>query len=163
MQDLAKMMDDAAKELRRLRDRARVKAHLAGMDAKTAWDEELSPELERLEGELERSGREALAKGKELGGEARVQLHLGVMEARDRWAKLQPRLRETWEKAFGGAPPETAEPAGEKSSAEEVEKRHAEEPEKAAEEARTAFSGLRDSWRRFLDRVEAEAGSPKAE
>ena len=60
-------------DLRTLRDRIRVRAHLASMDAKTAW-EALEPKVHQFEREVEQSGA-----------------HLAET-LRDRWAELRKSL-----------------------------------------------------------------------
>jgi hypothetical protein len=53
------MMSDEAQpeeqfaELKRLADQFRVKAHLASMEAKDTWEEELKPRLQKLEKQLD--------------------------------------------------------------------------------------------------------------
>jgi hypothetical protein len=64
---------DTLSQLARLRDEVRVQAHLAGMDAKKAWDE-LEPKLaeadrlaEKASEESLRAAKDALRKVVELG------------------------------------------------------------------------------------------------
>lgn len=73
------MTDDTfATRLTRIRDELRLRAHLAALEARTAWD---GAHLERIGGELT-----------SLRDEARLQAHLGVMDARDAWARLDGEL-----------------------------------------------------------------------
>jgi hypothetical protein len=44
--------------IQELADTFRVKAHLAGMDAKVAWEEELEPKVQKLEGQFEKTIKE---------------------------------------------------------------------------------------------------------
>ena len=46
-------------ELRRLADEFKVKAHLASMDAKDTWENELKPRLQKLEDEFDEATRES--------------------------------------------------------------------------------------------------------
>jgi hypothetical protein len=57
-------------ELRGLRDEIRLKVHLAGMDAKSAW-EELEPRLEKLEKDLEGEAETIVESGVVLAKELR--------------------------------------------------------------------------------------------
>lgn len=64
-----KWLEDAMSTLRSLRDEVRVDLHLASMEAKTRWKEEVEPRIhdaERLAGELstvsERAVNDALEK-----------------------------------------------------------------------------------------------------
>ena len=47
--DLKKSLEDVLTDLTQLKDELRVKAHLAGMDAKDEW-KKLEPRVEELEG-----------------------------------------------------------------------------------------------------------------
>jgi hypothetical protein len=66
-------------ELRGLRDEIVLKVHLAGMDAKSAW-EELEPRLEKLEKELESEGETIVESGLVLAKD----LRRAFIEFRDR-------------------------------------------------------------------------------
>lgn len=54
-EDLQKQLQKGVDDLRTLRDDIKVRLHLAGMEAKTRWNEELEPRFF----ELERKAREA--------------------------------------------------------------------------------------------------------
>jgi hypothetical protein len=84
-------VEDATSRIAALKDEVRLKVHLAGMDANTLWEEELRPDLESLEGRLET----LLEQGLRSAGEARVQAHLGLVEARELWEAIEPRVSET--------------------------------------------------------------------
>jgi hypothetical protein len=75
--------------LQRIPDELRVRAHLAAMDARDAWDR----------AHLERIGDELVT----LRDEARVQAHLGTMDARDAWARIDGELRELAAKSGAAA------------------------------------------------------------
>ena len=81
-------VEQAASQLATLKEELRLKAHLGGMELETLWEEELLPDLETLERHLQR----ALDKGLREVGEARVRAHLGVLDAKQAWAKLEPRV-----------------------------------------------------------------------
>jgi hypothetical protein len=82
------LAEETAARLGALREELRLKVHLAGMDARDEWEEELRPRLQDLEERLAK----ALRRG---AGEARVQAHLGLMELREAWTTtLEPRLRD---------------------------------------------------------------------
>ncbi len=51
-------MRNVVAELRKLRDEIRVQLHLAGMDAKKAWDEDLEPKLEEADRMAENASEE---------------------------------------------------------------------------------------------------------
>lgn len=84
-------LEKATMALAALREEARLKLHLAGMEARTLWEEELRGDLESLEDGLHK----AVAKGLQSAGDARVQAHLGLMEARTLWETLEPRVSDT--------------------------------------------------------------------
>jgi hypothetical protein len=91
-------VEQAATTLAAFMEGVRLKLHLAGMDARTAWEEELRPELESLEASL----RSSLEHGLQAVGEARVQAHLGLMEARQRWEEIEPRVAEAVDRLRAG-------------------------------------------------------------
>jgi hypothetical protein len=65
--------------LQQIQGELEVRAHLAALDARTAWD---GLHLERIRDELVT-----------VRDEARVQAHLGAMDAKDVWARLDSELR----------------------------------------------------------------------
>lgn len=64
-----------AERMERIGDELKVRVHLAGLEAKDAWDR----------AHLERIGDE-LAK---LGDEAKVQMHLASLDAKEAWGRVQ--------------------------------------------------------------------------
>lgn len=87
-----KATEDARRSLKALLDELRVQAHLAGMEAKDAW-EELEPQLGRMEQRLE----EVSERLKQASDEAELQAHLGVKEAQTRWEALKDSLSDVVE------------------------------------------------------------------
>lgn len=75
-----KPLERLVERMERIGDELKVRAHLAGLDAKDAWDR---AHLERITDEL-----------KKLGDEAKVQMHLASLEAKDAWAKVQEKTGE---------------------------------------------------------------------
>lgn len=70
------------------RDEAKVRAHLASMDARTAWNE-VEPQVDRITNRL-RDVLDATVPG---GSEqARLELQLGVAEAQDRLTAMERRF-----------------------------------------------------------------------
>jgi hypothetical protein len=67
-----------AERMEAVRDDLRVRLHLAGMEAKQAWDR---AHLERVQDELAR-----------IRDEMKVQAHLAGMDAKEAWSKLESRL-----------------------------------------------------------------------
>lgn len=55
MKDDDARINDQFSEVKRLADEFRVKAHLASMEAKTSWDEELKPRLRKLEADFDKA------------------------------------------------------------------------------------------------------------
>ena len=84
--DLERASREAAKKLDAFIDRLGLKMHLFGMEARTAWDEKVRPELSRMAAEL-RDVSEKVA-----DDETRLQAHLAAMELRDRWERLYRHL-----------------------------------------------------------------------
>lgn len=78
---------DATSNLMQLRDEMRLKVHLAGMDARKRWEEDLGPRLDSLYKGLSTRARKG-------ADEARLQAHLGMKELGSKWATLEPRLLE---------------------------------------------------------------------
>ncbi len=70
-------------EMRTMRDELRVQLHLAGLDARTRWEEDLQPRLEKLEAEIQGAGRDLGESLEARASELRTQL-------RDLWAKVRP-------------------------------------------------------------------------
>ncbi|MDQ3031596.1 MAG: hypothetical protein M3Y87_04205 [Myxococcota bacterium] len=74
------MSDDTfSTRLERIRDELKVRAHLAALEARDAWDR----------AHLARVGDELAA----ARDEARLQTHLGAMDARDAWGRLEEEAR----------------------------------------------------------------------
>lgn len=88
---LAHLAEATLADLVVLRDRLKLKAHLAGMEAGKAWDEDLLPRLDALEDRL-RADLAHLGDGTPLEGEVQLKLHLGLMEVREQWRTLEPRV-----------------------------------------------------------------------
>lgn len=85
---LRTMAEAAAQRIATIRDEAKLRLHLAGMDAKTAW-QEAEPHVAAAEQGL-RKALDAVAPG---GAEqVRLELHLGLKEAGARVAKVEPQL-----------------------------------------------------------------------
>lgn len=74
-----------AEDLERLRDELQLKMHLAGMEARSAW-ERIEPELRHMAAELRRGAEEGG------DGQARLDAHLAMMEASERWERVAPLL-----------------------------------------------------------------------
>lgn len=89
-------LENVLTEMGRMRDELQLQLHLAGMDAKDAWDA-LAEQLQAIEQNLERARQASTT----TAGEARLQAHLALMEARDRWSELQPRLQAVARAATG--------------------------------------------------------------
>lgn len=75
-----KSLERLADRMERVGDELRVRAHLAGMEAKDAWDR---AHLERITDEL-RSAAE----------EARLQIHLASLDARTAWSRVDKKIGE---------------------------------------------------------------------
>ena len=54
--DLQQQFHRALGELKTLRDEIKVRLHLAGMEAKTRWNNDLEPRLNELEGQIKDAG-----------------------------------------------------------------------------------------------------------
>ncbi len=78
---------DGFEALEQIRDELRVRAHLAGMDAKKAWDD---AHFERVGDTLD-----------VVGHEVRLSLHLASLEAREAWNRVEKRLS-AWKSRSGG-------------------------------------------------------------
>jgi len=79
---------ETAEALTAWRDDIKVRLHLAGMDARDAW-EKVEPDVEIARARL-RKALDAVVPG---GSEAvRLELHLGLAEARERLATIEPNL-----------------------------------------------------------------------
>ena len=66
-------VEDTREDLRRAADEIRVKLHLAGMDAKDAWDE-IQPRLEDFERRFDTKADEVSEELKALGGDIKQRL-----------------------------------------------------------------------------------------
>ena len=66
-------LEDTRNDLRRVADEIRVKLHLAGMDAKDAWDE-LEPKLAEFEQQFDAKAGEVSDELKALGSEIKQRL-----------------------------------------------------------------------------------------
>ena len=66
-------VEDTREDLRRAADEIRVKLHLAGMDAKDAWDE-IQPRLEDFERRFDSKADEVSEELKALGGDIKQRL-----------------------------------------------------------------------------------------
>ena len=89
--DTTAQVERAASSLAALREQLRLKLHLAGMEASDLWEEEVRPQLTAIEGSLQTW----IERGLRSAGEVRVQAHLGLMEAREAWESLEPRVSES--------------------------------------------------------------------
>ncbi|RMG20954.1 MAG: hypothetical protein D6729_01920 [Deltaproteobacteria bacterium] len=78
--------EETAEKLEAFIDRLNLKMHLAGMDARAAWEEKVRPRLSHMAAELRRAAREVT------DDETRLQAHLAMMELRDRWERLYRHL-----------------------------------------------------------------------
>ena len=54
--DLQQQFQRALADLKTLRDEIKVRLHLAGLDAKTRWNQDLEPRLNELEGQIKDAG-----------------------------------------------------------------------------------------------------------
>ena len=84
-------VEHAASSLAALREQLRLNLHLAGMDASDLWKEDIRPQLTSIEGSLQAW----VERGLRSAGEVRVQAQLGLMEAREAWEALEPRVSES--------------------------------------------------------------------
>lgn len=66
-------LEDTRNDLRRAADEIRVKMHLAGMDAKNAW-EDIQPRLEDFEQRFDAKAGEVTEELKALGGDIKKRL-----------------------------------------------------------------------------------------
>ncbi|UJR82683.1 hypothetical protein [Sandaracinus amylolyticus] len=73
-----KNLERLAERMERIGEELRVRAHLAGLDAKDAWDR---ANLDRVGDELA-----------ELRDELRVQLHLASLDAKDAWNRIEKKI-----------------------------------------------------------------------
>ena len=82
--DLKGALTDMAQKIETMRDRAKLKLHLASMESKTAFGK-LDPVLSKISADMNKAAKEieASAEG------AEVQGHLAFMEARQRWDELK--------------------------------------------------------------------------
>ena len=70
---LKKDIEDTRQDLKRMADEIKVKLHLAGMDAKDAWDE-IQPRLEDFEKRFDAKADDVGEELKALGGEIKQRL-----------------------------------------------------------------------------------------
>ena len=70
---LKKDIEDTRQDLKRMADEIKVKLHLAGMDAKDAWDE-IQPRLEEFEKRFDAKADDVGEELKALGGEIKQRL-----------------------------------------------------------------------------------------
>lgn len=86
------LIEDTAQAIKAFGERLRVKAHLAGMEAKDTW-QDIRPNIDALEERL-RDGvasiKDELQEG--VGEEMRHNVRQAVMEARDRFAEVEPKI-----------------------------------------------------------------------
>lgn len=75
-----KPLERITEDMERIGDELRVRAHLAGMEAKDAWDR---AHLERVGDELSM-----------IVDEAKVQLHLASLDAKTAWKRVQDKVIE---------------------------------------------------------------------
>lgn len=75
-----KPLDRLADRMERVGDELRVRAHLAGMEAKDAWDR---AHMERITDELRGAA-----------DEARLQMHLASLDARTAWNRIDKKVGE---------------------------------------------------------------------
>lgn len=75
-----KPLERLMERLEGVRDDLRVRMHLAGLEAKDAWDR---AHLERVTDEIAK-----------IGEEARVQAHLANLDAKEAWKRIEERLFE---------------------------------------------------------------------
>ncbi len=75
-----KPLERITEDIERIGDELRVRAHLAGMEAKDAWDR---AHLERIGDELTM-----------IVDEAKVQLHLAGLDAKTTWNRVQDKVIE---------------------------------------------------------------------
>jgi|SRR5688572_22880055 hypothetical protein len=54
--DLQQQFQRALEDLKTLRDEIKVRLHLAGLEAKTRWSQDLEPRLNELEGQIRGAG-----------------------------------------------------------------------------------------------------------
>lgn len=86
------MAKNAAEELGRVKDTLKVKAHLGSMEAEQAFTA-VNDQLLKVSHQLVRAAEKGVENIKDLKDEdAQLQLHLGLMDARDRWENLRPHL-----------------------------------------------------------------------
>jgi len=70
---LKKDIEDTRQDLKRMADEIKVKLHLAGMDAKDAWDE-IQPRLDDFEKRFDAKADDVGEELKALGGEIKQRL-----------------------------------------------------------------------------------------
>lgn len=75
-----KPLERLADRMERVGDELRVRAHLAGLEAKDAWDR---AHLERIQDELRVAAEEA-----------RLQMHLASLDARTAWGRIEKKIDE---------------------------------------------------------------------
>lgn len=81
---------ETLESLAAFRDDVKVRIHLAGMEAKDLW-KEAEPTVEKVEGRLKKVLDQVVPGGSE---QVRLELHLGLAEAKDRVHALEPKLHE---------------------------------------------------------------------
>lgn len=86
LRDMAK---DTVDRLATLRDEVKLRLHLANMDASDAW-KAAEPHLFRAEQRLREALETAIPGGSE---QVRLELQLGLAEARDRIASIEPKAK----------------------------------------------------------------------
>lgn len=85
---LRSIVQDTADRLAAVRDDLKVRLHLANLEVKDAW-KEVEPAIEQAEGRLRKALDVVVPGGAE---QVRLEFNLGLKEARDRVAKIEPQL-----------------------------------------------------------------------
>ena len=89
MVDARDSIEQAKKDLTRLKDELRVKLHLARKDAETAW-KDLEPRISQLEKKLDDAGK-VVENGAE---KAKLQATLGLNEIKAQWPGLEKAIEQ---------------------------------------------------------------------
>lgn len=86
--NLRTLVQETADKLAAIRDDVKVRLHLAELEVKDAW-KEAEPHVDRAESELRKVLDVVVPGGAE---QVRLELTLGLKQARDRVAKVEPQL-----------------------------------------------------------------------
>lgn len=148
MEKTKEVANQAKDSIGKFVDTIKLKAHLASMDSKDAW--------EKFEAQFEIIKRDIHKFSDGLKGdsdEARLQAHLALMDAKERWDIVKDNL-EHWLDSVGDSAEQTFDHARVKASLAKLEVKDNHKVDEYKKRFHKVGAEIKDDWYSFLSRLD---------